>query len=123
MSRSCILVVSILLVSAMTLRAEFVGNVEHFDGTTIDLSTWSEYRQYGNAVFTQNSALTISAVGDIGELRARLANIGVGGFVQVRATMIYEQPDSAPSHFLALNTMPPPEFNFTGSDRSAAVES
>lgn len=47
-----------LLVVAAPARAAFVDGVEHFDGTTLDLTTWT-VGDYGDGSVTQSDALTV----------------------------------------------------------------
>jgi hypothetical protein len=71
------------------LRAGFVGGVETFDGSTLDLSTWTAFVPYGGTV-TQNNTVTVTspAVGAPVTYTTRLATVHPGGWVEADITGI-----------------------------------
>lgn len=118
-------VLLLLLSSPLVARGAFVNGIEHFDGTVKDAATWSEYKDgTGNLISQSNQLIINTATGFHAEYRSRSVTVGVGGFVQVKATLtgVSSEPGEAPRVFLALNAPYLPERSFEYSDRSASVE-
>ncbi|MFH1371763.1 MAG: PEP-CTERM sorting domain-containing protein [Planctomycetota bacterium] len=73
-------------------KAEFVGNVERFDGTVKDTITWSEYLlNPGPSRITQNDAVTFDGSTDY---CTNTITVGVGQIVQVDVTNVTDLSDS-----------------------------
>src|SRR4051794_11195465 len=100
-------------------HAAFVNNVEHFDGTQKDLTTWADWSAGGST--SQSNQLFMFSMTGRAEYRARYATVGVGGFVQVKARLNSISADGG-QYFLALNTTPYDNVPVSASDRSVALE-
>jgi len=74
-------------------RGAFVNNVETFDGTSKDTTTWEEFTR-GSAI-TQDGKLTLDASVDPSfghaDYTTRQVTVGVGGFVQADVTVRWKR--------------------------------
>ena len=82
---NCMAVAAGVVVGAHPASAEFVNEVERFNGTTLDLVTWEAYRP---STFSQNDALIITNPGlQISDYTTRNVTVGVGDTVSAKVRL------------------------------------